>query len=124
MKKLFFSSLLTAPFLLSSVTMLFSSANFIRLLDYIFLIGLLFLIIGSVMFILQAGFFNAFISSSKHFFSTINSREQTILRYEGKNSETASYQKEYPSFKKILLLGAVYFSFSLIGSTAVVFLGY
>ena len=124
MKKLFFTSLLTAPFLLCFCTLLFSSTNLVHLLDFIFLIGLLFLVIGSVMLILQAGFFNAFISTSKHFFSTINKREQSIRRYEGKNSEKASYKKEYPSFKKILLLGAVYFSFSLIASITVVFLGY
>ena len=123
MKKLFFTSLLAAPVLLFFCTLLFTSTNLVHLLDFIFYIGLLLLIIGSVMLILQAGFFNAFISTSKHFFSTISKKEQSIRHFEGKNSEKASYKKEYPHFKKILLLGAVYFSFSLIASIAIVFLG-
>ena len=124
MKKLLFISLLTAPFLLCFLTLLFSSTNLVHLLDLIFYIGLLFLLIGSVMLILQVGFFNAFISTSKHFFSTISKSEQSIRRFEGKNSGKASYKREYPNFKKILLLGAVYFSFSLIASIAIVFFSY
>ncbi|MCG7344032.1 DUF3899 domain-containing protein [Sporosarcina sp. ACRSL] len=125
MKKLLFTTLLTAPFLLCFSMLLFSSStNLVHLLDVIFLIGLFFLVIGSVMLVLQAGFFNAFISTSKHFFSTINKREQSIRQFEGKNSKKTAYKKEYPSLKKILLLGAVYFSFSLIASITVVFLGY
>jgi Domain of unknown function (DUF3899) len=123
MKKLFFIFLLTAPILLFFCTLLVSSTNLVLLLDFIFYIGLFFLVIGSVMLILQAGFFNAFISTSKHFFSTISKREQSIRHFEGKNNGKTSYKKEYPHFKKILLLGAVYFSFSLIASIAIVFLG-
>ncbi|MGN7385426.1 DUF3899 domain-containing protein [Sporosarcina sp. SAFN-015] len=124
MKKLFFASLLTVPFLLSICTLLFSPMNLVHLLDIIFFIGLFFLLIGSVIVVIQAGFFNAFISSSKHFFSTVNKREQSIRSFEGKNSEKLGYKKEYPSIKHILLLGAVYFSFSLVASIIVVTLGY
>ncbi|QUW22969.1 DUF3899 domain-containing protein [Sporosarcina sp. Marseille-Q4063] len=124
MKKVFFTSLLAAPMLLFFCMLLFSSTNLVHLLDFIFYIGLVLLLIGSVMLILQAGFFNAFITTSKHFFSTISKREQSIRRFEGKNRGKASYKKEYPLLKKILLLGVVYFSFSLIGSIVIVFLRY
>lgn len=123
MKKWFFTISLIAPLLLCVCTLLFSPTNLVRLLDFIFFSGLLFLMIGSVLLILQAGFFNAFISTSKHFFSTINKREQAIRSFEGNNRGKTSYKKEYPSLKKILLVGAVYFSFGLIASSIVVFLG-
>lgn len=124
MKKSIFASLLTVPVLLFFYSLLFSSANLVQLLDVIFYIGLVLLIIGSVMLILQGGFFNAFISTTKHFFSTISKREQAVQRYEGKSSAKVSYKKEYPLSKYVLWLGAVYFLFSLIASIAIVFLGY
>ncbi|WP_147054431.1 DUF3899 domain-containing protein [Sporosarcina luteola] len=122
MKKLVFTFFIAAPFLLYLCTLLFLPSNLVRLLDFIFFSGLFFLMIGSVMLIIQAGFFNAFISSFKHFFSTINKREQAIRGFEGNNREKVSYKKEYPSLKKILLVGVVYFSFGLIASSIVVFL--
>lgn len=122
MKKFIFTSLFITPILLFFYTLLFSTINLVYLLDIIFYIGLLALLIGSVMLIIQGQFFNAFVSTSKYFFSTINKREQSIRNFEGKSNENVSFKKEYPSIKMILILGALYFSFSLIASIVIIYL--
>ncbi len=120
MKKLAFSAMLTLPVLIFVYMFMNSSTNLILLLDIIFYIGLILLVIGSVLLIIHGGFFNAFISTTKHFFSTISKKEQAVKLFSGEKSSKASYKKEYPASKHILLIGGFYFLFGVIASIVVV----
>ncbi|MCZ2259093.1 DUF3899 domain-containing protein [Sporosarcina sp. G11-34] len=117
-------NLLVAPLVLFIFTAVFFSTRIVTSLDFVFYVGLLLLLVGSVMLVLQAGFFNAFISTSKHFFSTISRKEQAIQNFEGKKGEAAVYKKEYPILNTFLVVGGVYCLFSIIGSIAVVYLNF
>lgn len=93
------------------------------LLDLFFYIGIVLLLIGSVLLIIQGGFFTRFLNNSRRFYSTLSKREQVIQDVEGKHGETPSYSKKFPLLTYILPLGAFYFSLSLIGSLITVQLG-
>lgn len=123
MQKILFTSILSAPLLLFIFTRLLFANHTIFLLNTIFYIGLLLLIIGGILIILQGAFFQTFISTSKKFFSTINPREQAIENFEGKKTEVVHYKKNYANLKYFLLFGLIYCLFSLIASIAIVRIG-
>lgn len=123
MRKSLFTTLIVAPHILFMIFIYSFTENIIFFLDVLFYIGLILSIISGVLFILQERFFNAFITNSKYFFSTISKQKQLIQQIEGKNEHTTSYKKNYPYLKYVLVLGVFYCSFSLIASIAVVYLG-
>lgn len=92
----------------------------VLLLDLFFYIGIVLLLFGSALLIVQGGFFTSFLNNSRRFYSTLSKREQVIQDVEGKNRETQSYSKKFPLLSYILPLGAFYFSLSLIGSIIIV----
>ncbi|AMQ06998.1 MULTISPECIES: DUF3899 domain-containing protein [Sporosarcina] len=119
---------LLLSFCITSFVILFSTVfmapkYIIILLDLFFYIGIIMLLIGSVLLIIQDGFFTRFINNSRRFYSTLSKREQVIQDVEGKNGENPSYLKQFPLLAYILPLGAFYFSLSLIGSLITVQLG-
>jgi len=119
---------LVVSFCITSIVILFSTAfiapNYIVvLLDLFFYIGIIMLLIGSVLLIIQDGFFTRFLNNSRRFYSTLSKREQVIQDVEGKHVENVSYKKNFPSLTYILPIGTFYFSLSLIGSIITVQLG-
>ena len=123
MRKALLTTLIVAPPVLFMIFMYSFKEHIIPFLDLLFYIGLLLSIITGILFILQEQFFSAFISNSKHFFSTISKQKQLIAQIEGKKEHTTTYKKHYPYLKYVLVLGVFYCSFSLIASIAVVYLG-
>ncbi|KAA0966271.1 DUF3899 domain-containing protein [Sporosarcina sp. ANT_H38] len=115
-------------FCITSFVILFSTAfiapkYIVVLLDLFFYIGIFLLLIGSVLLIIQDGFFTRFINNSRRFYSSLSKREQVIQEVEGKNGEAPNYSKNFPILTYILPLGAFYFSLSLIGSIIAVQVG-
>ena len=121
-KNLFLSFCITSFVILFS-TVFMAPKYIVVLLDLFFYIGIVLLLIGSVLLIIQGGFFTRFLNNSRRFYSTLSKREQVIQDVEGKNGETPSYSKKFPLLTYILPLGAFYFSLSLIGSIITVQLG-
>lgn len=124
MKKnsLFLSFCITSFVILCS-TAFIAPKYIVVLLDLFFYIGIVLLLIGSVLLIIQGGFFTRFLTNSSRFYSSLSKREQVIQDVEGKNGESPSYSKKFPLLTHILPLGAFYFSLSLIGSIITVQLG-
>ncbi|MBE1553284.1 DUF3899 domain-containing protein [Sporosarcina limicola] len=99
-----------------SILLLFFSESIIYFFDGIFYIGLILLIIGSVLMLIQAEFFNAFVKSSKYFFSAVSKKEQVIRDVESRKINTTSYKRQFSITNYFLLLGLLYCVISLIGS--------
>lgn len=119
---------LVLSFYITSFVILFSTVfmapkYIVVLLDLFFYIGIIMLLIGGVLLIIQDGFFTRFLNNSRRFYSTLSKREQVIQDVEGKHGENLSYLKKFPLLTYILPLGAFYFSLSLIGSIITVQLG-
>ena len=112
--------------LLSLVTPFFfyQSWSLLYWLDSLFLIGLVLLMIGGGMQIIEGQFFTAFIRSSKHFFKTISKKEQVIQEVEGKKEEkTLGYRKSFPSAKIYWFVGLSFCLISFLFSALTVYLG-
>jgi len=121
-KKLILSFCITSFVILFS-TVFMAPKYIVILLDLFFYIGIIMLLIGSVLLIIQDGFFTRFFNNSRRFYSTLSKREQVIQDVEGKHVENASYLRKFPLLTYILPIGAFYFSLSLIGSIITVQLG-
>lgn len=122
-KKSFILSFCSTVFLILFSTAFFAPKYIVVLLDLLFYIGIIMLLIGSVLLIIQDGFFTRFINNSRRFYSTLSKREQVIQEVEGKNGGNPSYSKKFPLLTYILPLGAFCFSLSVIGSIITVHLG-
>jgi len=114
---------LVISFCITSFVILFSTVfmapkYIVVLLDLFFYIGIIMLLIGSVLLIIQDGFFTRFLNNSRRFYSTLSKCEQII-----QDVENASYLRKIPLLTYILPIGAFYFSLSLIGSIITVQLG-
>jgi hypothetical protein len=116
-------SFYTVSILILLFTAFISPRHIIALLDSFFYIGIVLLLIGSVLLIIQGGFFTRFLNNSRRFYSTISKREQVIQNVEGKIGETSSYSKTFPLLTYILPIGVFYFLVSLVGSIITVQLG-
>ncbi|MCJ1909739.1 DUF3899 domain-containing protein [Planococcus ruber] len=92
--------------------------NLAKWLDAVFLIGLLLIMAASVMILIEAEFFNAFIKSFKNFFSRVNQKEKYIRESERRTSDAVAYQKIFPIRKDLLLVGIALSLSSLILSSA------
>ena len=108
---------LSLPFLLHQ------SWSFSKWLDSFFLVGLLLLIIFSIMVLIEAQFFNAFIKSFKHFLGRINKKEQLIRESEKRSNNPVIYQKSFPSRKSFLKVGLLFCIVSLLASSAIYYFG-
>lgn len=92
--------------------------NLSKWLDAVFLIGLLLIMAASVMVLIEAEFFNAFIKSFKNFFSRVNHKEKYIRESERRTSDAVAYQKNFPIRKDLLFIGIALSLCSLILSSA------
>lgn len=122
-KNILFFSFCIASFLIIFFTAFISTKYIVALLDLYFYIGIVLLLIGSILLIIQGGFFTRFLNNSRRFYSTISKREQVIQYVERKSGETSSYSKKFPLLTYILPLGIFCFLLSLIGSVITVQLG-
>jgi hypothetical protein len=116
-------SFYTVSILILLFTAFISPRHIIALLDLFFYIGIVMLLIGSVLLIIQGGFFTRFLNNSRRFYTMISKREQVIQNVEGKIGETSSYSKTFPLLTYILPIGVFYFLVSLVGSIITVQLG-
>ncbi|MGE6260417.1 DUF3899 domain-containing protein [Heyndrickxia sporothermodurans] len=72
--------------------------NFIKWVNILFYIGMIYLLFGCVLIILRGNFFTAFYRSFKYFLSVISKKEQIIREVEGrKNTITVSNKNFLPS---------------------------
>lgn len=111
------------PIVLLLFFILFSTSQIVPFLDILFYLGLVLLVIGSVLLIIQEGFFTAFLKNSRRFFSAVNKREQAIQHGEGKGGEAGTYIKRFPFLTSLLSLGGYYFVLSVAASFVVVYFG-
>ena len=95
--------------------------SFIHWLDAVFLIGLLLLMAGSVMLLIEGRFFIAFIQSTKNFFAKINKSEQLIRESEKRHADPVDYVKHFPSRKAFFQIGLLFSLASLVLSSAIYF---
>ena len=92
-------------------------------MDSLFLIGLLLLIIFSIMILIEADFFTAFIKSFKHFFARVNKKEEVLREIEKRTSNEIVFRKNFPSRKSFFEIGIFYCAISLLISTVIYYFG-
>ncbi|MBD8070754.1 DUF3899 domain-containing protein [Bacillus sp. PS06] len=101
--------------LFSYIGFIFFDKSLLNWADFLFLIGLSLLMIGSVMTIISGGFFTSFLHSCKVFFHSISRKEQVIQESERKDPKNRSHFRTYfTSSKMILLFGFGYCAVSLL----------
>ncbi|CAM3251694.1 DUF3899 domain-containing protein [Filibacter tadaridae] len=111
------------PLLIFLLVRLLSPSKMIHFLNGTFYIGLLFLVVGSALTLIQGGFFNAFARNSKRFFSTLSKKEQVIREVHQQKAQANGYERSFPVTKYILLLGCIYCLIGVAGSIAFSYFG-
>lgn len=99
------------------------SRSLSKWMDYLFLVGLLLLVIYAIMVLMEAEFFTAFIMSFQHFYGRINKKEQIIRESEQRSNDVVSYQKSFPNKKSFFEIGLLFCLVGLLVSTAVYYFG-
>lgn len=117
---LFFTSLIASFFL---TYLIYQTLSIYKWLDTLFLVGLLLLVISAILLLIEGQFFNAFINSSKYFFSRVNRREQVIRESELRPDLTVGYQKKYPSRRFFFEIGILFCAVSFVVSTIIYYFG-
>lgn len=92
-------------------------------LDSLFLVGLVLLLISSVLSLIEARFFTAFISSFRHFYATVSRKEGIIRESERRVNVPVSFQNKFPSKISYFKIGILLCFVSLVASTLLYYFG-
>lgn len=84
---------------------LYTPLTLLKWLDAVFLIGLFLLMCSAVMGLIEGRFFEAFIHSTRNFFSKINKKEQIIRESEQRFETVYSFDRSFPARKNFLFVG-------------------
>jgi hypothetical protein len=107
--------LITLPLSFFVISLFYQSYSLLYWVNFLFLVGLLLVIIGCLMFVTAGDFFASFIHSCRVFFSRISKTEQVIEEIERKkNPINASFRRKNLSYQLILFFGIGYCVISLL----------
>lgn len=119
-KKLLFW-LLSLPLSYFAISLIHQSYNLLNWVDFLFILGLVLLVTGCLMYVVAGGFFSSFIHSCKAFFASISKKEQIISEIEGKKDRSnIRLRKSFFPSKLLIIFGFGYCIVSLFLSILIV----
>ncbi|MCA1321003.1 DUF3899 domain-containing protein [Bacillus tianshenii] len=80
--------LLSLPLSYFVLSLFHQSYNLLNWVDFLFLVGLVLLVTGGLMYVVAGGFFSSFFHSCKVFFAAISRKEEIISEIEGKKERS------------------------------------
>ncbi|MBS4171854.1 DUF3899 domain-containing protein [Bacillus sp. FJAT-49736] len=123
MRKVYTSAFITLILSFFYIFLVFHHWSLLHWVNVLFYIGLVYLLVGSIIFVWASDFFSAFFHSFKHFLRVISKREQVIQEIEGRATGFYPAKKTFIPSKPWIYIGLCYCIVSILFSLKMVYFG-